>query len=173
MPSCWWAISRPRKRRVILTLSPSSKKRLIGAHLHVVVVIVDAGTHLDLFDLDDLLMLAGLGRLLLLLILVFAEVEDLADRRLGVGRDLDEIESRLYGPGQGIDFGHDADVLSRLVNQSYFAGPDCVVDPGPDGSRSGAARIGLRMLYLLVWFRRSVWVRGKPTGLDQPAQNAS
>jgi hypothetical protein len=47
-------------------------------------VIVDAGAHLDLFDLDDLLMLAGLGGLLLLLIFVFAEIEDLADRRLGV-----------------------------------------------------------------------------------------
>ncbi len=54
------------------------------AHLHVVVVIVDGGAHLDLFDLDDLLMLARLGRLLLRLILVFAVVEDLADGRVSL-----------------------------------------------------------------------------------------
>ena len=29
MPRCWWAISRPRKRKVTLTLSPSPKKRRI------------------------------------------------------------------------------------------------------------------------------------------------
>ena len=55
-------------------------------HLHVVVVIVDHRAHLDLLDLDDLLLLAGLGGLLLFLIFEFAVVEDLADRRLGIGR---------------------------------------------------------------------------------------
>ena len=37
------------------------------AHLHVVVVLVDPGTDLDLLDLDDLLLLARLGRFLLFL----------------------------------------------------------------------------------------------------------
>jgi hypothetical protein len=48
-------------------------------------VIVDGGAHLDLFDLDDLLMLARLGRLLLRLVFVFAVVEDLADGRVSLG----------------------------------------------------------------------------------------
>ena len=30
MPIFWWAISRPRKRRVTFTLSPSSKKRFMA-----------------------------------------------------------------------------------------------------------------------------------------------
>ena len=81
MPSSWCAISRPRKRSVTLTLSPSSKKRFIGLHLDVVVVVVDVRAELDLLDLDDLLVLAGLGRLLLLVELVFAVIQDLADRR--------------------------------------------------------------------------------------------
>ena len=55
------------------------------AHLHVVVVIIDARTHLDLFDFDDLLLLSRLGLLLLLLELEFSIVQDLGYRRVGIG----------------------------------------------------------------------------------------
>src|SRR5690606_16425881 len=53
-----------------------------GLHLHLIVMGVDVGTHLDLLDLDGLLLLAGLGSLLLALILHSAEIGDLADWRL-------------------------------------------------------------------------------------------
>src|SRR3546814_7358622 len=47
-------------------------------HLHLVVVDVDVRPHLDLLDLDDLLLLPGLVLLLLGLVAEAAVVEDLA-----------------------------------------------------------------------------------------------
>jgi hypothetical protein len=43
---------------------------------------VDVGAHLDLLDLDDLLVLARLGSLLLVGVFQLAEIEDLADWRI-------------------------------------------------------------------------------------------
>jgi len=63
---------------------------------------VDVRTHLDLLDLDDLLMLAGFGRLLLVGVFQLAEVENLDDRRLCVGGYLDEVEACLFGGQQSI-----------------------------------------------------------------------
>jgi len=54
-------------------------------------VNVDVRPHLDLLDLDGALLLARLGGLFLRLIFVFAVVENFADRRLGIRRDLDEV----------------------------------------------------------------------------------
>ena len=68
-----------------------------GAHLDFVIMVVDARAELDLLDLDDLLPLALLGGFLLLEKAEFAEVENFADRRLGVGNDLDEIEPGFLG----------------------------------------------------------------------------
>jgi hypothetical protein len=98
------------------------------AHFHVIVMIVDAGTHLDLFDLDDLLILACFRLLLLLLVLVLAVIQDFADRRLRIGRDLDKIETGVGCSLHGIQFADDSDVLSSFVDQSHFTGPDLVVD---------------------------------------------
>ena len=107
------------------------------AHLHVVVVIVDARAHLDLFDLDDLLTLAGLGGFLLLLVLEFAIVEDLADGRLGVGRNLHEIEPGLLGTLHGVETAHNADILIGFVDQTDVSSPDRLIDP-----RAGCFALG-------------------------------
>ena len=76
------------------------EEALYRPHLHLVVVAVDVRAHLDLFDLDDLLVLACLGRLLLVGVFELAEIEDLDDWRFGIGRDLDEIQARLFGGEQ-------------------------------------------------------------------------
>ena len=60
-------------------------KAIHVAHLHVVIVRVDVGTHLDLFDILRLLRLARSIRLLLSLVAELANIEELADRRIGVG----------------------------------------------------------------------------------------
>src|SRR5882757_8735240 len=65
------------------------------AHLHVVIVIVDHRTQLDLLDLDDLLLLARLGGFLLCRILELPVVHNLANGRIVVRRNLDEIHARL------------------------------------------------------------------------------
>jgi hypothetical protein len=94
-------------------------------------VIVDHRPQLDLLDFDDLLLLARFGRLLLRLILVFAEIEDLADRRDRIGGDLYEIERSLLRQGQrGLD-GCDADVGAIFVDELDLADADLLVDARP------------------------------------------
>ena len=66
-----------------------------GAHLDVIVVGIDAWTHLDFLDVEGLLLLAGFGPLLLFLVFEFAVIEDFADRRLGGRGHLHQIKPGL------------------------------------------------------------------------------
>src|SRR5262245_51898842 len=70
------------------------------AHLHVVVVIVDHRTEFDFLDFDDLLLLARFRLLLLFLKFVLAKIKQLADWRLGIRRNLDEVEACLLSQRQ-------------------------------------------------------------------------
>ena len=96
-------------------------------HLHLVVVAVDVGAHLDLLDLDDLLVLARLGRLLLVGVFQLAEIEDLDDRRLGVGRNLDEVEAGLFGEQQCVVDGNVAAIAAVGVDELDPGDPDVAV----------------------------------------------
>ena len=62
-----------------------------GPHFNVVIVIVDARAQLDLFDFDDLLPLARFGGFLLFKKSELAVIEKFANRRIGVGTNLDEV----------------------------------------------------------------------------------
>jgi len=92
-------------------------------------VAVDVGAHLDLLDLDDLLVLARLGSLLLVGVFQFAEVEDLADWRIGVGGNLDEIEAGFLGCKQR--------VVDRNVPEIVAVGTD-ELDAGDSDIAIGA-----------------------------------
>ena len=72
-PSSRCVISRPRNQIVALTLSPSRQPLARVLHPILVIVVVGAGTKLDLFDGDDDLFLLRLVRLLLGLVLKLAE----------------------------------------------------------------------------------------------------
>src|ERR1700688_3206821 len=98
------------------------------AHFHVVIVIVDHGPELDLLDLDDLLLLARLGGLLLLLVFEFAVIEDFADRGALVGDDLDEVQPLFGGDGERVADRHDAVVLALLIDQLHLANANLVID---------------------------------------------
>ena len=99
------------------------------AHLHVIVVGVDVGAHLDFLHIEGLLLLARLGRLFLRLILVFSKVQNLADGRFGVRRDLDKIKTRLVGYLPGRLDRDGAMVLAFIVNELNFWGIDILVCP--------------------------------------------
>ena len=90
------------------------------AHLHVVIMGIGPGTELDFLDLDDVLLLARLGLALLRLVFVLAEIHDLADRRFGIGRDFDQIQTRLFGKGHSARRGDHADILSISPDQANF-----------------------------------------------------
>jgi hypothetical protein len=91
-------------------------------------VIVDGRAHLDLLDLDDLLLLAGLVGLFLLLVFVLAIVHQLADRRLVVGRDLDHVETLFLAQRQGLIEAQFAIFVAVLADQENGARGDLIVD---------------------------------------------
>jgi hypothetical protein len=90
----------------------------------------DLRAQLDLAHVHLLLVLAGGLRLLLLLVLVLRVVQDPADRRLRGGRDLDQVEVLLLGPGQRLLGRDHADLLTALVDQAHLGNADALVDPG-------------------------------------------
>jgi hypothetical protein len=92
-------------------------------------VLVDFRAKFDFFDVDDLLMLSRLASPLLLLILVFAEIHDPADRRDRRRRDLDEIQSLLLRDGECLRRRHDAELLAIIVYDPNLPNPNALVDP--------------------------------------------
>jgi hypothetical protein len=84
-------------------------------------VVVDGRAHLDLLDLDDLLLLAGFVGFFLLLVFELAVIEQLADRRLVVRRDLDQIEAFFFGYGAAFVDADLAVFVSVVTNQKNGA----------------------------------------------------
>src|SRR4029453_9316363 len=96
--------------------------------LPFVIVVVDVRAHLDLFDLDDLLVLTRLVRLFLRFVFVFAVVGNLGDWRNGIGGDLDQVETGLLGHVDRFAGADDADHVAVLVDQSDLRRLDFAVD---------------------------------------------
>jgi hypothetical protein len=94
-------------------------------------VDVDVRPHLDLFDLDGLLLLAGLSGLFLALVLEAAVVEDLGDRRLRIGGDFDEVEARFPGQFEGARYGRRPVIGALAVDQLDLADVDVLIDARP------------------------------------------
>ena len=93
-------------------------------------MVVDVRTHLDLLDLLRLLRLAGEVGLFLGLIFVFADVEELADRRIGIGRDLDEVEADFGGLLDRFGGEQDAQILAILIDHAHLGHGDEFVEAG-------------------------------------------
>ena len=72
------------------------------------------------------------------LVLELAVVHELADRRPGHRRDLDEVELGLLCQAQRILDAHDADLLALGTDEPHFGNTDPVVDAelGADGASS-------------------------------------
>jgi hypothetical protein len=120
-----------------LTLSP-----LHRAHFHVVIVIVDHRPQLDLLDLDDLLLLARLGGFLLCRILELPVVHDLANGRIVVRRNLDEIHARLERHLDG-NRGLDRSVVEAgLIDQLDLCVSDFIIGARPVFGCSGRGSVG-------------------------------
>src|SRR5262249_47526033 len=85
-----------------LDLVPFVKETPDRAHLHLVVVVVDARPQFYFLNLHYLLTLARLGGLLLLQKAVFAEIENLADWRGRVWDDFDQVEGGFFCEPLGV-----------------------------------------------------------------------
>src|SRR6185312_14490243 len=111
-------------------------------HLHVVIVIVDGGAHLDLLDLDDLLLLAGFVGLFLLLVFVLAIVHQLADGGLVVGRHLHNVEAFFLAQSERLIQADLAILMAVVADQQDSLGDDFVVDARAIlGRRGGVATL--------------------------------
>src|SRR5712671_4693026 len=123
------------------------------AHLHIVIVIVDHRAEFDFLDFDDLLLLARFRLLFLLLKFVLAKIEQLADRRLGVRRNLDEVEAGLLRQRQCVGNRNCAAVGTVPIDQMNLAFADVIIDARTvfrDGWRgSHRATNGYLLLLLL------------------------
>jgi len=81
---------------------------------------------------------AGFVLFLLLFVFILAEIEDFADRRVGVRSDLDEIETGIGGHGERFVARDDPHHVAALVDQAYAHHADLVVDPG---SLAGGSKV--------------------------------
>src|SRR6266850_2844613 len=99
---------------------------------HLEVDVVNARLRADLHFLqhDGGRLLAGLLRLLLLGVPELAVVHDPADRGLGGGRDLDQVELALLGDPERLLGRHDAELRAVGVDHADLSRTDLVVDPG-------------------------------------------
>ena len=68
---------------------------------------------------------------LVLLVLVFAVVGDLANRRIGRGRNFHQIQSTFPRQTDRLKRLHDAQLPAIFVNHPDFAGPNPLVDADP------------------------------------------
>ncbi len=104
------------------------EKVLDGAHLEVVVVQVYLGPHFHfLYDLA-LCLLSGILVALLLLEPVLSVVQDPAYRRIGLPRDLHEVEIPFLGKGKRLGRRNNPYLDPLVVDQKNFLDPDLLVD---------------------------------------------
>ena len=128
-PNSWCAISRPRKRSVILALSPSCEEPDQVPQLDLVIAFVSARPELHFLDLDLLQLELGFVLLLRFPVLELAVIHDPANRRLGRRRDLDQIEFRRLGSCPCVREGNNSELLTFFTDQADFGSGDFRVDP--------------------------------------------
>jgi hypothetical protein len=98
------------------------------------VMVVDLGPDADLFQLDNVLMAAGLTLFAALLVSKLPVVHEPADGWHRIGSHLDEIEPPLTRHLKRIESGDNANLLAVLINQPDLADPDALINAGLDRS---------------------------------------
>jgi hypothetical protein len=93
-----------------------------------VVVFIRARPKLYFLDCNEGLLRLGFLLLLFLFVLILTEVNDSANRRLSLRRDLDEIESALARDLDRLLRWHYAKLISVLVDDADFPNSDPFVD---------------------------------------------
>ncbi len=111
------------------------EEALNGATFNFIVMLIDIGPHLDLFDLNDFLLLLGFSLLFLLLVFVFPVIENFTDRRLCIWRNFDKIEACLHGDLEG-GFGiYDSALFARMIDKQNLRHANLIVDARAIGFR--------------------------------------
>lgn len=111
-------------------LDPETGKEKVFdcTHFKVVVVQVYLGSHLHFLYYLTLCLLFGVLVALLLLEPVLSVVQDPAYRRIGLSRDLHEVEIPLLGKGKRLGRRNNPYLDPLVVDQKNFLDPDLLVD---------------------------------------------
>ena len=111
-----------------LHLVPVGEEFADFAGLGVEVTVTDLRAVLHLLDGDGAGFLPGFLVSLLELVEEFRVIKDLADRRVGRGRDLDEIELDLSGERQCLGQGLYSQLGSVVTDQANLTNANALVD---------------------------------------------
>ena len=93
------------------------------AGLEVVIVILDPGAKLHLFDLNVVLLLFRLSGRPLLLVFVLPVVHEFDHGWTSLGRHFDQIEASVVRKDAGLFDGHDTNLPAFVVDQTDRADP--------------------------------------------------
>src|SRR6266478_8749125 len=107
---------------------PEEANDLVLANL--VIVLRGGRPKFDFLELRATAALALLMRLFILLVKKFAVVGDLANRRIGGGRDLHQVESLFARQTDSLERLHHPKLGTFFINHPDFARPDPLVDAG-------------------------------------------
>src|SRR5688500_1813375 len=99
-----------------------------ASRLRLEVVDVDLDGQPNLLEGLRLLLLLLFALALLELVLVLPVVENAADRRDRGGSDLHEVETLLLCEGERLERGHDAQLLTFIVDDPHLSDPDHLID---------------------------------------------
>ena len=114
--------------RHLATAEPDSRLHFVAfseplarmLHAIAVIVLVGAGAKLNFLDGNDNLFLFRLVRFLLGEVLKLAIVNDLANRRVSIGRDLNQVHASFSRGTNGVTRIHDAEFFPVLGNDAHL-----------------------------------------------------
>lgn len=124
------------RMRVLPPTQPNSKLHFVAffqeaaslVALHLDIMVVGIRLHPNLFELDDLLVLACFALLLGLVITELAVIHQPAHRRVGIRRDLDKIQTSLLSHLLSLEGRHDTYLLAQFVDQANLWHTDAPIN---------------------------------------------
>ena len=140
------------------------------AHFDVVVVYIGVRAEFYFLDLNDLLFLARFGLAFLGFVFELPEIHDLANRRVRIGRDLDQIQPGIVCHGHCACGRNNANIFTISADQADFGGSDILV----------YARAGISLRRRVMWSAGygivplvAKFTRCKPSSSTDPIQVAN
>lgn len=95
----------------------------------VVIVGINPDTEFHFLHFATLLVLVSFFLVLLLNVLVFAVVDDLAHRRVCIRRDLHKIQPALFSDTDRLVGRHDTELMPVLLDHAHFRRTNALIDP--------------------------------------------
>jgi hypothetical protein len=114
---------------------PVLEEAASSSHAYLEIMLIRARPQADFFDLGDVLIFLRVARALVLLEPELAQVCDPTHWRIGRRGDFDQVEASLLGTLQRFLDGHDADLLTILVNNAHLGRANLAI-----GTRAGLDR---------------------------------